>query len=43
MRIGMLGVAFEVHEPPELIDRMRTLGERFTQAARKSESRPAVS
>jgi predicted DNA-binding transcriptional regulator YafY len=33
MRIGMLGVDFEVHEPPELADRMRALGERFGRAA----------
>ena len=33
MRIGMLGVGFEVHEPPELVERMRELGERFVLAA----------
>ncbi|MDQ3631377.1 MAG: YafY family transcriptional regulator [Actinomycetota bacterium] len=36
MRIGMLGVPFEVHEPPELVERMRALGERFAQATRSS-------
>ena len=33
MRIGMLGVEFEVHEPPELRERMRQLGERFARAS----------
>src|SRR5215207_2420182 len=32
MRIGMLGVDFEVHEPPELVDAMRALGARFERA-----------
>lgn len=32
MRIAMLGVAFEVHEPPELVDRIRALGERCAAA-----------
>lgn len=32
MRIGMLGVDFEVHEPPELVEHMRTLGERMVRA-----------
>ena len=38
MRIGMLGVDFEVHEPPELVDRYRALADRFARAA---ESRAA--
>jgi predicted DNA-binding transcriptional regulator YafY len=33
MRIGMLGVDFEVHEPPELAQRMRALAARFERAA----------
>ncbi len=32
MRIGMLGVPFEVHEPPELVERVRLLGERCAAA-----------
>jgi hypothetical protein len=30
----MLGCDFTVHEPPELIDYLRTLGTRITNAAR---------
>ena len=33
LRIGMLGIAFEVHEPPELVDAVRALGERCARAA----------
>ena len=33
MRIGMLGVPFEVHEPPELAERFRALADRFSAAA----------
>jgi predicted DNA-binding transcriptional regulator YafY len=32
MRITMLGVEFEVHEPPELIDHMRALARRVARA-----------
>ncbi|MEA2155806.1 MAG: hypothetical protein QOE11_1946 [Solirubrobacteraceae bacterium] len=32
MRIGMLGIAFEVHEPPELVDAVRALGRRCARA-----------
>src|SRR4051812_20950554 len=32
LRIAMLGVDFEVHEPPELLDELRTLGLRLTSA-----------
>lgn len=32
MRIGMLGVPFEVHEPPELVEHVRALGERCAAA-----------
>ncbi|HVF77118.1 MAG TPA: YafY family protein [Solirubrobacteraceae bacterium] len=34
MRIGMLGFEFEVHEPPELVERCGQLADRFGQAAR---------
>lgn len=34
VRVGMLGVDFEVHEPPELIERCRLLADRFGRAAR---------
>jgi len=33
MRIGMLGFDFEVHEPPELVERFGQLAARFGQAA----------
>ena len=33
-RIAMLGVDFEVHEPPELIEHLRALASRLTRAAR---------
>jgi predicted DNA-binding transcriptional regulator YafY len=33
LRIAMFGVDFEVHEPPELIDQLRLLGERLQRAA----------
>ena len=33
MRIGMLGVDFEVHEPPELVTRLGELAARFERAA----------
>jgi predicted DNA-binding transcriptional regulator YafY len=32
-RIGMLGVDFEVHEPPALVERFRSLADRFERAA----------
>ena len=34
MRIAMLGVDFEVHEPPELVDHIRALSSRLGRAAR---------
>jgi predicted DNA-binding transcriptional regulator YafY len=34
LRIAMLGVDFEVHEPPELVEQLRTLADRLTRAAR---------
>jgi predicted DNA-binding transcriptional regulator YafY len=34
LRIAMLGVDFEVHEPPELIEHLRALGIRLGRAAR---------
>ncbi len=33
MRVGMIDAEFEVHEPPELVDAMRALAERFRRAA----------
>jgi predicted DNA-binding transcriptional regulator YafY len=33
VRIGMLGFEFEVHEPPELVERFRFLADRFGRAA----------
>ena len=33
MRVGMLGVDFEVHEPPELAERFRELAGRYARAA----------
>jgi len=33
MRVGMLGVDLEVHEPPELVERFRELAGRFTRAS----------
>ena len=33
MRIGMLGVEFEVHEPPELVERFGQLAGVFERAA----------
>ena len=32
-RIAMLGVDFEIHEPPELAEHVRALGDRLTRAA----------
>jgi predicted DNA-binding transcriptional regulator YafY len=34
LRIAMLGVDFEVHEPPELVEHLRELGVRLSRAAR---------
>jgi predicted DNA-binding transcriptional regulator YafY len=34
LRIAMLGVDFEVHEPPELVEHLRELATRLTRAAR---------
>ena len=34
LRIAMLGVDFEVHEPPELVEHLRALAERLRRAAR---------
>jgi predicted DNA-binding transcriptional regulator YafY len=36
MRIGMLGVDFEVHEPPELAERCAQLAARFARASGES-------
>ena len=32
VRVAMVGVDFEVHEPPELVERMRELAARFERA-----------
>ncbi len=32
VRVGMVGVDFEVHEPPELVERVRELAARFERA-----------
>jgi hypothetical protein len=34
LRIAMLGVDFDVHEPPELIAHLRTLSSRLARAVR---------
>jgi hypothetical protein len=31
MRIAMLGADFEVHEPPELVERLREIGARIAR------------
>ena len=36
LRIAMLGVDFEVHEPPELAEHFQALGDRLTRAAGRS-------
>ena len=36
MRIAMLGVDFEVHEPPELVERLGALGRRLRRAVASS-------
>jgi predicted DNA-binding transcriptional regulator YafY len=43
MRVAMLGVEFEVHEPPELAQELRALADRLSRGARRSprSSRPA--
>jgi predicted DNA-binding transcriptional regulator YafY len=33
LRIGMMGIGFEVHEPPELVEAFRALAERCARAA----------
>ena len=33
VRIAMLDVDFEVHEPPELVEHLRSLAGRFSRAA----------
>ncbi len=33
MRVGMLGVDFDVHQPPELVEHLRVLGRRLGRAA----------
>jgi predicted DNA-binding transcriptional regulator YafY len=41
VRIAMLGVDFEVHEPPELVDHLRTLAERLDRATPDPQIAPA--
>jgi hypothetical protein len=36
LRIAMLDVEFEVHEPPELVGHLRALGQRIRRATRAS-------
>ena len=33
MRVAMLGVDFDVHEPPELVEHLLALGRRLARAA----------
>jgi predicted DNA-binding transcriptional regulator YafY len=42
LRIAMLGVDFEVHEPPELLEHLRTLALRLAHAAPESAPSSAV-
>src|SRR3954469_5448366 len=42
LRIGMLGVDFEVHEPPELAERFGALATRFARAAAQAAAEPAA-
>jgi predicted DNA-binding transcriptional regulator YafY len=39
LRVAMLPVDFEVHEPPELVEHLRALGERLEQAVSRGGSR----
>ena len=36
MRVCMLGVEFEVHEPPELVDALAELGARIGRATARA-------
>jgi predicted DNA-binding transcriptional regulator YafY len=40
LRIAMFGVDFDVHEPPELIEHVRAMGQRLERAAGRVRSRP---
>jgi predicted DNA-binding transcriptional regulator YafY len=40
LRVAMLGVDFEVHEPPELVEHLRTLAERLERARRREPASP---
>jgi predicted DNA-binding transcriptional regulator YafY len=42
VRVGMLGVEFTVHEPPELVERFRVLGARFGRAAAGARRAPGI-
>ena len=37
MRIAMLGVDFEVHEPPELAEHLRVIADRLTRATARAD------
>jgi predicted DNA-binding transcriptional regulator YafY len=39
LRVAMLGVDFEVHEPPELADHLRALAERLERASGERQAR----
>jgi predicted DNA-binding transcriptional regulator YafY len=43
VRIAMLGVDFEVHEPPELVDHLRALGDRIGRGTRPRSARTPAS
>lgn len=40
VHLALIGVDFEVHEPPELVEDIRRLAERFSRACRRSGSIP---
>jgi len=37
IRIAMLDVELEVHEPPELVERLRALADRLTRATARAD------
>jgi predicted DNA-binding transcriptional regulator YafY len=39
VRVAMLGVDFEVHEPPELVEQLRDMAQRLERATRESSRR----
>jgi hypothetical protein len=40
MRLAMLDVDFDVHEPPELVERLGALGRRLSSAVAAPSKRP---